>query len=199
LPILLFAGTAVATIGVVIWMRLAEGGRSIERVSRPPKQYATFHTAGTAEFHGLKIVLEYPAAFISEPVSAPFSGRQFRFDNKPGRDVIAVTVANTPSALSAADALVLLRDPRAQQAIAPGSRNWKVQAVDGLTFPCAVLDYDFDVPDTPSLSSQCRNYVFLVDNRMLHILFMRIAPTSSRALDEWSDLIEHVVHSVKKT
>ncbi len=184
----------VTAAGGLIWKRSDDARQRAAGLALANDQYVTFRTSGLSEFHGLNVSFEYPASFASAPLSDS-GGREFKYGD--GRDRIIVTAVDTRGTLSAAELLAMARSPNAQQAFAPGSRNWNVQA-GGLAFPSVVLDYDFKGPIWPLPGAQCRDYTIMIDHWMVHILFMRIAPSSSRALDEWSELMQHVVQSVKK-
>jgi hypothetical protein len=89
-----------------------------------------------------------------------------------------------------------LRDPAAQQEIRPGSENWQVRTAEGLAFPCVRADYE--VRGTDALVEQCRTYLFRIDDDLFEMTFTRPAPPGSAEPEEWEELIQHVVRSVRR-
>ena len=87
--------------------------------------------------------------------------------------------------------------PEAQELVMPGANHKAKAFIEDLRFPCVALDYDLELPQFAPAVVQVRNYIMLIQEKMVQVQFYGIAPPSDDVWSARKDMIDHVVRSIK--
>jgi hypothetical protein len=160
--------------------------------------FSSYSTAGQTKAQGVDISIDYPAAWTPRSNPRPGVVQEFRDPATDGHDALVLVVIPTPKKATAEEFRKAFELPEAQERIMPGARHRKKEFFEDLDFPCVVLDYDLEIPQLAPAVAQVRNYIVLVDGKMVQLQFYGVAQPSEDIRVARKEMMEHVLRSIKK-
>jgi hypothetical protein len=161
--------------------------------------FLAYSTAGHAKAQGVGISIAHPATWLAKDNPKPGIVREFRDPVTGGRDAMIIVVPSSqPRKGTPKEFRKSFEHEGAQERIMPGARHRRKEFVEGLEYPCVALDYDLDVPQLAPAVVQVRNYILLVGGKMVQVQFYGVAPPSEDLRAARTEMMEHVIRSIKK-